>query len=322
LPTKDISAVQKIGFIPFVTVLLVSILNSGCGEPSGTPPIESAELISLPEREPAQSRSLSPEFKKYWYAGVAEINSYTLEQARYGETRDGEAVLIFVTEPFNAEKQVKADGTSRGTPSVMKLNRVRKFLTGVYPYSIMSSIFYPVGVESHALKITTSVQEWCGHVYAQLNNREAFEIQSHSYFEAEADQSFNLEKNILEDELWTLLRINPDEIPRGTQLLIPSLEYLRLKHRPIKAYTATVEITEEKDSNQLTLTYPDLDRTLSIQFRKDFPYQVLGWTETYPSGREIMTSSASLKKTILSPYWQKNSNSDVSLRDSLGLGMR
>jgi hypothetical protein len=37
-------------------------------------------------------------------------------------------------------------------------------------------------------KITTSIQEWCGQVFAQLENRDAFEIQLHSYFESEGEQ--------------------------------------------------------------------------------------------------------------------------------------
>ena len=266
-----------------------------------------------------KTRSLSQEFKAYWYAGVAEVSSYTLQQARYGETRNGEAVLIFVSEPFDTEKQVKANQKGTETTSVLKLNRVRKFLTGVYPYSIMSSIFYPITVESQALKVTTSVQEWCGHVYAQLNNRDAFEVQSHSYFEAEADESFSLEKNILEDELWTMLRINPDLLPTGTLQVVPSFEFLRLKHQPIKSYTANVEVSEAGAYKNLTLTYPELNRSLNIQFRKEAPFRIEGWTETYPSGGVPITSTATLKKTILSPYWQKNSNSDVTLRDSLGL---
>lgn len=304
----------------FVLLLLLLVFGlSGCGESTKIPEKVAEEPVEAPVGVISKPRSLSPEFKKYWYAGVAEVNSYSLEQARYGELRKGEAVLIFVTEPFNADKQVKADRKSAETPSVMKLNRVRKFLTGVYPYSIMSSIFYPVSQEAHALKISTSVQEWCGHVYAQLNNRKNYEIKSHSYFEAEADESFTLEKDILEDELWTQLRINPDEIPTGIQQVIPSFEYLRLKHRPIKAYTATVAISKEEESSHLTLSYPDLNRTLKIEFHNKFPYTIIGWTETYPSGRGEITSGATLKKTILSPYWQKNSNSDVSLRDSLGL---
>lgn len=320
LTQRNLSVVKNPHLIPLLSAFLFLTLAAGCVEPKQRQHRATAELVPTVLREPMESRTLSREFKKYWYAGVAEVNSYTLEQARYGELRTGEAVLIFVTEPFNTEKQVKANRKSGATPSVMKLNRVRKFLTGVYPYSIMSSIFYPISVKSHALKISTSVQEWCGHVFAQINNREAFEVRSYSYFEAEADQSFNLEKDILEDELWTLLRLDPDEIPTGRQQIIPSLEFLRLKHLPVQAYPADVSISELGGSRVLTLDYPDLNRTLEIHFGKSFPHHIEGWTESYASGRDKMTSSARLKKSILSPYWQKNSNSDVSLRDSLGLG--
>ena len=277
-------------------------------------------------KEKEEARILTSEFKEYWYSGVAELSSYTLEQARYGEIRDGEAVLIYVTEPFDQEKQVKANRKGPNTTSVMKLNRVRKFLTGVYPYSIMSSVFYPVSDNQHALKLTTSVQEWCGHVYAQLNNRESFEVRSHSYFESEADQKFELAKSLLEDELWTKLRFEPDDLPTGKTSLIPSLEYLRLKHKAIKAYEATLTLSEAGQSRTYTLTYPELNRTLQIHFQGSFPYRIEGWTETYPSGfapgSPMITSVASRKKTLLTPYWQKNTNSDVPLRDTLGLSMK
>ncbi len=43
-------------------------------------------------------------FKQTWYAGKAELSTYNLQQARYGEIRNGEAVLIFVTEDFSTNK--------------------------------------------------------------------------------------------------------------------------------------------------------------------------------------------------------------------------
>ena len=317
---------KNTSYNPILILLLIASLTISCGDspakgavaPEGNP----AQEASVIPTKLSAARSLTPEFKEYWYAGVAELNSYVLEQARYGELRDGEAVLIFVTEPFNTAKQVKADRKNQGTTSVMKLNRVRKFLTGVYPYSIMSSIFYPVSGASQALKITTSVQEWCGHVFAQLNNRETFEIQSNSYFEAEADQAFSIEKNVLEDELWTMIRTQPGALPEGSLSIVPSLEYLRLKHREIKAYNAEVTVRRDAGIRQLTVRYPELDRTLSIKFQDTFPYRIEGWIESYPSGGGTITSTARLNKTILSPYWRKNGNSDLSLRDSLGLEMR
>ena len=42
----------------------------------------------------APKKELSADFKEYWYAGNAEITSYKLTQARYGELREGKAVLF------------------------------------------------------------------------------------------------------------------------------------------------------------------------------------------------------------------------------------
>ncbi|MEJ2584919.1 MAG: septum formation inhibitor Maf [Robiginitalea sp.] len=310
--------------LPYTFTILIFLLNACRTDIKQE--ASSTSNLSSPAQPEKKARKLTPEFKEYWYAGVAEVSSYELEQARYGEIREGEAVLIYVTEPFDLEKQVKANRKGPNTTSVLKLNLVRKFLTGIYPYSIMSSVFYPVSDNRHALKLTTSVQEWCGHVYAQLNNRESFEVRSHSYFESEADQTLDLPKTILEDELWTKLRFDPDALPTGRTKIVPSLEYLRLKHEPVKAYEATLTLSERGETRTYTLTYPELKRTLKIDFQGTFPYRVEGWTETYPSGfgpdSQMITSAARRKETLLTSYWRKNANSDVSLRDSLGLSLK
>jgi len=266
---------------------------------------------------------LSQDFKEYWYAGKAEISSYALEQARYGEMRDGTAVLIYVTEPFLADRQVKADKSKPDDISVLKLNSTKNFLTGIYPYSIMNSSFYPVQDNQHALKLTSSVQEWCGQVFTQLNNREGFDIQSFSYFESEGDRHLELDRTHLENEIWNRIRINPDKLPTGKIDIIPSLEYLRLAHRDIKAYEAVAELHKGQDYYQYTLTYPTLDRTLTIDFSKTFPYGIEGWSESSKSGHgpeaKTLTTRARKIKTLMRAYWQENKNTDVFLRDSLGL---
>ncbi len=268
-------------------------------------------------------KTLSQEFKDYWYAGTAEITSYELEQARYGELRKGKAVLIYVTEPFLEDKQVKADNSSPDNIPVLKLNATKKYLTGIYPYSIMTSSFYPVYDNQHAIKVSFSAQEWCGHVYAQINNRDNFEVQSHSYFESEADQEFNLEKSILEDELWNKLRISPEDLPQGSLMLIPSLEYLRLSHKDLKAYSANANLTKTDGSYVYEIDYPESERKLILNFSANLPYEIESWTETLKSGfgpdAEILTSKATKIKSINTPYWQQNGNKDLYLRDSLGL---
>lgn len=261
----------------------------------------------------------SKTFNDYWYAGEAEISSYKLEQARYGEMRDGNAVLVFVTEDFLPEAQVKADNYNEKNVPVLKLNATKNFNTGIYPYSIMQSTFYPVSNNQHAIKISASVQEWCGHAYTQLNNRADFEIMSHSYFQSVADQDFKLEKSITENEIWTQLRINPESLPVGAIKSIPSLEFIRLRHAELKAYQATASL----ENGNYTISYPELNRTLSIQFNPEFPYNILGWDETtkqgYGNNAKTLTTKATKLQTIKSAYWSKNNNADEDLRETLKL---
>lgn len=268
-------------------------------------------------------KPLSKEFKSYWYAGNAEITSYKLEQARYGELREGSAVLIYVTEPFLPEIQVKADRSKATNVPVLKLNATKNYLTGIYPYSIMSSTFYPVHDNQHALKTSLSIQEWCGHVYAQLNNRDSFEFTSHSYFEGEADSNTTLDKALLENEIWTKIRIDPNELPLGAIEIVPSLEFFRVKHQDVKAFSATASLTSASGISSYTIDYGNNLRKLTINYSTEFPHTIESWTEEFQSGygtnaKNLVSKGTKLKR-IKTPYWSQNSNKDVILRDSLGI---
>ncbi|MDO6473665.1 septum formation inhibitor Maf [Maribacter sp. 1_MG-2023] len=271
----------------------------------------------------APKKELSQEFKDYWYNGSAEITSYNLEQARYGEMREGSAVLIFVTEPFLPGIQVKADNSNESNIPVLKLNTTKNYITGIYPYSIMTSSFYPVHDNQHALKVSFSAQEWCGHVYAQLNNKDDFEIMSHSYFESEGDQDYQIEKAVLENEIWNKIRVNPENLPIGEIKMIPSLEFIRTTHEEFKAYKAITSLTEKDGMNTYEINYPELKRTLKINFENKFPYLIESWADTFHDGfgdnKKVLTSKGTRINRITTPYWQQKSNKDLSLRDSLGL---
>ncbi len=266
---------------------------------------------------------LSDQFKNYWYSGKAEITSYELNQARYSEMRKGEAVLIYVTEDFLPDEQVKANKQNSNNISVLKLNSTKNFITGIYPYSIMQSSFYPLNGEEHALKLSASIQEWCGQVYLQLNNRKNFQITSHSYFQGEADKDFSVNKTNLENEIWNKIRVEPDSLPLGDFKMIPSLEYLRLNHKPFKAYKCHGEYYTDEDFNVYMLQYPELQRELKIYYSRTFPYTIEKWEESFPSGfgenLKILTTTAKKKQRIRTEYWNKNSNKNISLRDSLDL---
>lgn len=311
-------------FFAFKQTILITLLYVGfcffsCEniqpETTTAPTENTNKLKSASPYKDAQQ--LSDEFKMYWFNGKAEISSYKLEQARYGEMHEGSAVLIFVTEDFLPDVQVKADSKDAENISVLKLNATKDFNTGIYPYHTMQSTFYPLSNNYHALKVTSSIQEWCGQVYSQINNRGQFEVLSHSYFEGEADEEFKLDETILENELFNQLRINPKSLPTGDITIIPSLEYLRLKHRQIKLYKATAKLTD----STYAVYYPDLERSLEINFKSDFPYTIEAFKESYPDGADgaILTTTAKRINTILEPYWQKNKPDDSYLRAQLGL---
>ena len=299
------------------SILLISIL--GCGssvsqDMKGSKPVD---------------------FNGYWYAGEAEITSYALEQARYGETHQGTSVLVFVTEPFSKSKQVKLDNwqdQSEDNVSVLKLNMTKKFLTGIYPYSMMMSTFKPVSADKHPkmFKVTTSSQEWCGHTFMQANlNKGKYRLKGYSYFESEGDIDKTTDEVLLEDELWTTIRLGPDLLPTGTVELLPATFYLRLRHQEIMPKKAKLTLSSlstsefsEQAHRRYTIAYDN--RQLAIYFEESFPYTILGWEESYTAGFgsiETLTTRARRINTIKSPYWGKNSNTDRKIREELGLSI-
>lgn len=308
--------------IPALFLIVITLVLTSCQEKSSE---DKTELLAKNETPTAETpkKPLSSEFKAYWYEGNAEITSYRLEQARYGELREGKAVKVFVTEPFLKNKQVKADGTNPDNIPVLKLNATKNYLTGIYPYHIMTSSFYPVHDNSHAIKLAFSSQEWCGQVYAQLNNKEQFEFASHSYFETEGDQNISLKKTHLEDEVWNKIRINPSSLPTGSFDMIPSLEFIRLAHKELKTYPVNATLESKDGLSNYVLNYPELNRTVSINFTEYFPFSIESWSESFTSGyganSKTLTSKATKIKRIKTPYWRQNGNKDLHLRDSLGL---
>lgn len=276
-----------------------------------------------------QTKNSADPFNEYWYQGKAEITSYDLQQARYGEIREGSAVLVFVTEDFSKKNHVKLDNPRRNPKDaipVLKLNMTRKFNTGIYPYSMMMSSFTPIDLKKNpsTLKVTNSSQEWCGHTFMQLNlGKYSYESQLFSYFESEGDNTTRLERTLLEDELWSKIRIDPNSLPIGNIDIIPSTTYARLKHIDFKNEKATTSLKEKGEEMHFHLFYKNLDRKLSIVFEKAFPHEIISWEETYKDGygasAKKMTTKGTRKKTIMLDYWSKNGIEDAHYRKELGL---
>ncbi len=275
------------------------------------------------DRQSVQLPHETDEFRSYWHAGKAEVNSYNLQQSRYGEQRQGKAVLIFVTEDLSKKLQVKLDDPStRNKINVLKLNFTKKFVTGIYPYSLMLSVFTPTNREKEpsSLKASMSSQEWCGQVYAQMNLRgNRYVVKSHSYFEQEADDQFSVRQALLEDELWNVIRLDHEHLPEGEIDVIPGLFYTRLNHTDLRIRPAVGEKSETDSAFIYLLNFPEEERRLAIEFEKTFPYRILAWKETWKERGKAMETTARLDRTLFTDYWTKNGNEFLYLRDSLNL---
>lgn len=304
----------------FLTIVFTFIGVNSCKNGNAT---ENNKAISPSFTSLTQKRTVSETSKKYWFDGKAEVSSYQLNQIRYGEIHKGTATLIFVTEPFSKISNTKADYNNDKNIPVLKLNTTKKFNTGIYPYSMMNSTFFPFENENTSLKIASSMQEWCGMTFIEMKNKGDFLFSFNSYFEGTSFKDKKIAKAILEDDLWSLIRLNPELLPIGKQRIIPGMFYLNSMHKDFKSYETTITSTTDKDNTTYNITYPKLNRSLIIQYKTAFPHNITSWKESYTSGygnnKKALTTEARLINSIKIDYWNKNQNKDRYLRDSLGL---
>lgn len=286
------------------------------------------------------SPKFDAEFWKTWSDGSAEMASYDLLRPKYNATREGTAVAIFVTETLSNTIRVKADpGRHPKTDevSVMKLNLIEDFQTGIYDYNLMLSSF--VNLESSSgllagspLKVSYSSQEWCGHIYKQaLFDVPGVRVTSHSYFDGEADQEKTLDGNadgISEDTLmlWARGMARPALQPGDSKKMemVASLEGSRQAQGPAYWTKATLSRAAEEE----TLTVPagtfQVERfTAAVEggatriylVEKAAPHRIIQW-ESSTGIKAQMVKSDRLK------YWQMNSPEGEQYLKKLGLGKR
>lgn len=301
----------------FFSITLFGVLFISCNQP-----VKTAEKTEQ-SAPVAVSYTIPTAFSAYWYAGKAELTSYDYQINRYDEPRKGYAVFVFVTEPFSKSKQVKLDDAQKAGDDnvpVLKLNALYRFNTGIYDYSMMTSLFTPIdlGKFPHSLKSNTTVQDWCGHVFSQMNwvSGDKYATHQYSYFETEGDKSPDTEGVILEDEIFTRLRINPESLPKGTIKVVPNLTYTRIRHKPIEGMNAKIEIREVSNQSSVCNLVYESKRRLEVTFETNSPHKILSFVE-FDGDKEM--SRATLKKTMMSDYWAKHDNNSAFLRKELGL---
>jgi len=306
-----------------------------------------ALLSSLLVASPSPSRGDT--FDSHWQDGKAELNGYRYTVTRYGERREGTAILIYVTEPFSESQRVKVDDPKRNpkdTFEALKVNFVREFLTGIYDYHTLTSIFTRTR-DFSPTKITFSSAEWCGHVFEEMDF-EKYHIADRylSYFEGESGMRrvTHREGSLTEEELLVRLRglrgdwIRPGE--RKNVSILPSAFYRRLTHRPVAWSTARIErargveaVRVPAGTFQTTLITVAVDgRVGKFWIESAYPHRLVRWEWTAsgasggskPSGARRGHPAEGLDQGELTgstrlAYWTLNGPGGERYRRELGL---
>ena len=269
----------------------------------------------------------SQDFWALFSDGRAELNGYTLVQPRYGQLRNGYAVLIYVTEPFSRSRRVKVDSYDPGNPDhfiALKLNQIRRFQTGIYDYALMTSVFAQPLKSMHPVKVSFSSQEWCGQIHEeiQLESHEV-RIRTQSYFEGETKTKTL--KGILasEDALWITARGLTRGGPGSGNFKSPMIgsAILRRLHH-LKAEPVTGQFKWSKSNIQTVpagrfsvrdLTWRRQDgHTCAMSVEIPAPHRIVQW-------RCSDGERAQLTGTRRLAYWSKAREGDERLLKGLGL---
>jgi hypothetical protein len=271
-----------------------------------------------------------------WGDDQAEVSAYRLTQMRYGEPREGEAVLIYVAEPQTRTTRVKPDPGNHPESDiyyVLKLNHLRTFQTGVYPYRIMTSSFAHVDLEGDLprgalAKVAFSAQEWCGNTFHQLIlDGDKVRSRSFSYFDREADRDEVLDRparSLIGDGLFIYVRDLFGELPpRGESqpvAYLPSAAEVRLEHKPLAWSRASVSVATVPERVSVPAGSFEADvvtiesegrPTLKFWVESAYPHRIVRWEGS--DGEQ-----AELKGSQRLAYWKLNGAGDVYRLGDIG----
>ena len=293
------------------------------GSPAGDERPEPGGVTALPDQPEA---SASSAFWDHWGDGRAELSTYEGEVSRYGAMREAEMVLIYVTEPHDRRRWIKDDDAPDDRRvNVMKLNRLLKFQTGIYPYSVMTSTFAPTADWGRGrfqpTKITLTAQEWCGHVFHGIwPGPDRFMTEIRSYFASEGEHRELVdtpEQTLYQDALPIQLRELDGSFAGGgdwSGTIVPTLWHTRKGHTEPQPEEATITRrraeVDETPVHRFVLSYADVEVTYDIERAE--PHRLVRWQHS--DGSHLR-----LKATKRLPYWQLNRPGDESHREDLGL---
>jgi hypothetical protein len=215
---------------------------------------------------------------------------------------------------------------------VIKLNDIRKFNTGIYDYSVMTSVFASVEQKKNiprfaAMKVAFTSQEWCGTVFEQtLRKNGAYENSIFNYFESEGTASYRFEHADTvetEENLWIHVReLRGPILEEGRSkpiAVIPSAWSRRKSHTPPAIIPGTLVKGTQRHirtaighKKAVPFTWLLNGKRTLVWVEAKYPHRIMQWEEPDGSTGKILASRRE-------PYWKKNDNKHEYLRGLLKL---
>ncbi len=250
-----------------------------------------------------------------WDDGRAEIDAYDAALRRYGIPRTFTAYLIVVKEDLSRRQMVKADPDHDPGDlfTVLKLNHVINYQTGIYSYHQMASCFFDRSTMD-LVKLSLTSNEWCGNTYKEYTRRGGKgELHVHTYWDNQAEATYNVPAGpdvVFYDQLPLWIRSLPQApgTTRALRLLPTQIESKGPKPEPQAAtlLAAREEVVVAPAGGFRALRWelrtggerPDMYWTA-----RDYPYVLVAWDRPDGGGYR-------LKWTQRLAYWTLNHPGD------------
>jgi len=260
-----------------------------------------------------------------WDDGRAEIGAYEATIPRYGIPRSLTAYLIVVKEDFSRTQLVKADPGHDPADlfTVLKLNHVINYQTGIYSYHQMESCFFD-RLSMDLVKLSLTSNEWCGNTYKEYtrhSGRAALHVRT--YWDGQAEATYDLPVGpdvVFYDALPLLIRSLPQTPGTARSLRMVPTQIESRGPKPEIAPATLVAAREETKSvpagSFRALRWelkPGAGRPDIYWTSREHPYVLVAW-ERADGG------SYRLKWTQRLAYWTLNRPGDEKYLEGLAAG--
>ncbi len=286
---------------PLLSPVLLIALLLGCGG--------AGSAVAVPHGSDAGANSFAA--NALWDDGRAEVNAYEAAERRYGILRPFTAYHIVVKEDFSKAQLVKADPGHDPSDlvTVLKLNQVIHYQTGIYSYHQMASTFYD-RTTMDLLKFSLTSFEWCGNSFKEITRRDGrAKLHVHTYWDGQADATYDLPSGadvVLYDQLPLWIRSLPQEAGTSRSLRLVPGQINSKGPRP-EVEPAGLRAVAEETVTEPAGTYKALRWEMKVDDRqpdifwtaRSFPYLLVAWSK--PDG-----GSYRLKWTQRLAYWTLN----------------